>query len=376
MTTADVIVLGVGGFGSAACADLARQGVRVVGLEQFAPAHTQGSSHGETRIIRQAYFEHPDYVPLLMRSYELWRELERETGRHLLQITGLLLAGPPDGEAVPGALHAAQLHQLPLEQLSHEETTQRFPGLSLPPEHSVVFEPAGGFLLVEDCVRAHIELARRHGADLRFSTPIRSLTIQQHGVEIVTDAEVFSAAKVVVTAGAWTSQLLKNLDVPLTVLRKFLGWFRVSPGAYQREAGFPCFYIEQGKRAFYGFPSLNGQDLKIAEHTGGDVVVDPAQVARDCRADDVAPLQGALRTCFPRATSELTRFGTCLYTMTPDQHFLVDRLPDAPHVVLGAGFSGHGFKFTSVLGAALADLSLHGQSSLPIGFLGLNRFAD
>lgn len=374
MTTADVIVIGVGGFGSAACAHLASQGVRVVGLEQFEPAHALGSSHGETRIIRQAYFEHPDYVPLLRKSYDLWRELESETGRDLLQITGLLLAGPPDGEAIPGALHAAQLHQLPLEQLSPEEAERRFPGLQVLPEHSVVFEPAGGFLFVEDCVRAHIELARRRGAELRFSTPIRAFNIQKHSVEIVTDTEVLSAARVVVTAGAWTSQLLASLGVPLTILRKFLGWFQVEPGAYQREAGFPCFYIEQGARAFYGFPSLNGVDLKIAEHTGGEVVLDPAQVARECCADDVAPLQGALRTFFPSATSELTRFGTCMYTMTPDQHFLVDRLPEAPHVVLGAGFSGHGFKFTSVLGAALADLCLHGQSSLPIDFLGLNRF--
>ncbi len=370
----DVIVLGLGGFGSATCAQLALRGVRVLGIDQFSTSHDRGSSHGETRIIRLAYFEHPDYVPLLRRAYQLWAELEQVSGTSLYRQTRLLLSGPVTGETIRGALAAAEQHALSIEQLSPAEAGARYPGIRLPDDHAVLLEPDAGYLCVEACVGAHLDVARSNGAMLLAETPVRHIDIQPHSVRIQTDKEVFLAPKLVVTAGAWTGRLLERLAVHLTPSRKFVGWFDVAPGAYLVDRGYPCFYVELPQGSFYGFPSLDGRVIKVAEHSGVDAVADPSLVDRTCRPDDLPRLTEFLQQVLPQATPRLARHSVCLYTMSPDSHFIVDRLPLAPQVTIACGFSGHGFKFTSVIGAVLADLALEGQSSLPIDFLSLRRF--
>lgn len=370
----DVVVLGIGGFGSAACYHLARRGVSVVGLEQFAIGHDRGSSHGDTRIIRQAYFEHPDYVPLLKRAYTLWDELAEAAGLELFRRTPLLLSGPVDGEAVSGALRSAALHHLDVESMTADEARRRHPGLMIPDDHAVVIEPNAGFLWVERCVTAHAELARQVGADLRERCVVRRVQPQANGVTIETDTETFEAARLVVTAGAWTGPLLADLGLPLTVVRKFVGWFATTNGAYRIEDGYPIYYIEQPGAAYYGFPSLDGRTIKVAEHLSGEPVTDPAAVDRTARPDHVALLAPFLERVLPLATTQLVRHSVCLYTHTPDRHFIVDRHPHWPQVTIAAGFSGHGFKFTSVLGEALAELCLDGRTRLPIDFLSLRRF--
>jgi sarcosine oxidase len=372
----DVIVVGTGGFGSSCLYHLAKRGLRVLGLDRFPVAHDRGSSHGDTRIIRQAYFEHADYVPLLLRSYELWRDLEAESGCDLMRLCGLIVAGPPDGDAVPGAKLAAHLHGLALQSLNAESVSDRFPAFRIPPGFEAVFEPAAGFLFVEDCVRTHVELAERHGATIHTGEAVVDWSSDGGRVRVDTETQTFEATSLVLTPGAWAGHIphLANCLPPIEVRRKPLMWHPVSKPYFHLDAGMPGFYFEMRDGEFYGFPSLDGDTIKLAQHNGGEVVSDPLTVDRSLRVSDVEPIAGFLRTVMPEADPEPARHAVCLYSMSPDSHFVIDRHPQFANVVFGAGFSGHGFKFTAVIGEALADLAETGATELPIGFLSLQRF--
>ena len=371
----DVIVLGVGGFGSGAAYHLARRGLRVLGLDRFGPAHDQGSSHGETRIIRKAYFEHPDYVPLLLRAYDLWADLEAESQQQLFWKCGLMLAGLPGSEAISGARLSASQHGLTIENLSASAATQRWPGFRVPDAFDAVFEPDAGFLKVEDCVRTHLDRASAHGATLLFDEPVVSWSSTGREVRIRTATREFVAASLVITAGAWAASVLAELKLPLQVLRKPVLWFETSSPAYNLDASMPTFYFEMPEATFYGFPSLDGQVIKVAQHSGGAIVADPMLVNRQLHGGDVRPISDFLSTCLPAVRSQPVRHSICLYTVTPDRHFVVDRHPQYSNVVIGCGFSGHGFKFTSVLGSVFADLATTGHTELPIDFLRLARLS-
>ncbi|MGE0376222.1 MAG: N-methyl-L-tryptophan oxidase [Planctomycetaceae bacterium] len=368
--TYDAIVLGLGGFGSAALFHLARRGLKVLGIERFGIAHDRGSSHGETRIIRKAYFEHPDYVPLLVRAYELWRELEETTGRSLYTESGLILAGPPQGETITGALESARLHGVNVEALTLAAARRRYPLFAFADEHAVVFEPQAGYLRVEDCVTAHIEQARKLGASVMTGATVRNWSVDGGNVRVITDVQTWEAARLVITAGAWSGPLLERLPLPLRVLRKLLFWHDVSTPDWKEAT---AFFFETAAGCFYGFPSLDGRTVKLAEHTGGGTVDDPLAVDRGCHESDRAPVSAFVTRSIKHVSPSPSRHAVCMYTMTPDGHFIVDRDPEHPQVVFGAGFSGHGFKFTSVIGEALADLAVSGETSHPIRFLSLDR---
>lgn len=368
----DCIVLGVGGFGSAAACHLARRGARVLGIEQFTAAHELGSSHGQTRIIRRAYFEHPDYVPLVDRSLTLWRELEQATGRALYTRTGLVLAGPALGEAVKGTLYAAQQHGLDICELSRDDARARFPMLRFLDNQVVLYEPDAGYLRVEACVQAHLDAAVAARAVIHFEETAHSWTTRNGSVVVTTDRATYEATTLIVSAGAWTLEVLVDLGVSLTVRRKVQFWHPVHPGHVAPHTRSPVFYFELPHGAFYGFPCVDGATVKLAEHSGGLVVDDPSRLDRDCHAADVAPLENFVRCALPHVAGKPQRHSVCMYTMSPDGHFIVDRHPRHQNVLIAAGFSGHGFKFTSVIGQALADLALDGRTDLPIGFLSLN----
>ena len=374
MKAYDAIVLGIGGVGSAALYELARRGVRVLGIDRFDPPHDRGSSHGHTRVIRQAYFEHPDYVPLLIESYRLWQELEQRSGRQLFHQVGLLEVGPSDGIVVPGVLRAATDHALEVERLSAAEIERRWPGFRVPGDLEGVFEPGAGYLLVEECVAAQLAAAQAAGANLRTNTEVLNWTADERGVRVYTSAGDFSAASLLVAAGSWAERLLALRNLSLTVLRKSLFWFETTATQYDAEAGCPVFLFELPYGVFYGFPKLDARGVKIAEHTGGSPVDDPLAVRRDIDRGEELRLREFLAAHLPDISPSVSDHAVCLYTMTPDEHFLVDRHPWHANVVFAAGLSGHGFKFVPVLGRALAELMLDGRTELPIGFLSLGRF--
>lgn len=375
-STHDVIVLGTGGVGSAALYHLATRGLRVIGLDQFPAAHGWGSSHGQSRIIRKAYFEHPDYVPLLERAYFLWDGLGRSVGRSdLFERTGLIQIGPKDGVVIPGVLESAARHGLRLETLTAEEAGERFPHYRVPEGCAVVYESDAGLLRVEDCVLAHLNAAQAAGATLHTGVPVHRWRPSGGGVEVETSEGVFHAGSLVITAGSWAPQLLGDLGIPLEVRRKPLFWLKANSDAHRLERGCPCFFYERPEGQFYGFPEMeSGGGVKVACHTGGEVITDPSTVDRRLDEKDLARVRHFTEEWFPEVGAGLLRHETCLYTMSPDEHFIVDRHPGHPQVAFAAGLSGHGFKFASVLGEILSDLIVEGKTGLPAEFLGLGRF--
>jgi sarcosine oxidase len=373
MQRLDAIVLGAGGIGSAALYHLAQRGLRVVGIDRFQPPHDRGSSHGHTRVIRQAYFEHPDYVPLLIESYRLWRELEHNTGRQLLHQIGLVEVGPADGVVVPGVLRAATQHNLAVESMNAADVRQRWPGLNVHDSQIAVYEPTAGYLLVEDCVQAHLDAARNAGAELRPNTELLEWSADSHSVRVRTSGGELTAKHLIVTAGAWAGKMLAGFNIPLTVRRKSMFWFETRESSHG-PAALPVFLFELPDGVFYGFPKLDSRGVKVAEHSGGHIVENPLAVDRGVDADERRRLIDFVSSHLPGVSPNVTDHAVCLYTMSPDEHFIVDSHPQHANVVFAAGLSGHGFKFATILGRALVDLALDGTTDLPIDFLRLCRF--
>lgn len=373
--TYDVIVVGIGAMGGAACWQLARRGVRVLGLEQFEIGHALGSSHGQSRMIRLAYYEHPDYVPLLRRAYTLWDEAEAASGAKLLYRTGGVYMGPPGGEVVGGALSAARLHGLAHESLDRADIARRYPQFAVPDDYAAVYEPEAGFLVPERAIAVHARLAIEAGAELHGHEAVREWHADGAGVRVVTDKGEYRAARLVFAGGAWTGKLLPILAGKLAVTRQVLGWLAPrDPGPFRIER-FGVWGVEQPDGSLaYGFPLLpEDVGLKLARHGRGRTT-DADRVDRTITADDEREVRSIAERYLPGQTGPTLALKTCLYTNSPDGHFILDRLPGHANVVVACGFSGHGFKFTSVMGEVLADLATAGETPRPVGFLGLGRF--
>jgi sarcosine oxidase len=369
----DVIVVGLGAMGSATVAMLARRGARVLGLEAFEALHTRGSSHGRSRIIREAYFESPEYVPLVRRAYEVWRELEEISGRQLLRITGGLNVGRPESAFVSGALESARRHGIPHEVLDAAAAARRFPALRLPEDFVAIYEPNAGVLDPEACIEAFQSVARGAGAVLRFNEPARRWAVERDSVVVETDTGIERADRLVLTPGPWAPQVLVGLTVPLEVQRVVNVHFTPDDAARFEADRLPVYLLDVPEGDYYGFPALPGQGIKFGRHDAGEPCT-PETIRREVSREEVAALQAVLNRYLPGAASRVLWTLTCMYTMTPDAHFVIDRHPEWPQVVIGCGFSGHGFKFASVVGETLADLALEGSTRHPIGFLSLRRF--
>jgi sarcosine oxidase len=370
----DAIVLGVGGVGSAALFHLAGRGAKVLGLDRFSPGHDRGSSHGRTRIIRQAYFEHPDYVPLLFRAYELWDDLGTRRGSALRHEIGVLQVGPPESSVLSGVCDSARQHRLDIDELDAREIQERFPGFRADEGWQGVFERRAGYLDVEACVVAHAEEAVKVGAELQTRVEVRCWSSKPDFIEVETTAGRFESNRLVVTAGPWAPQLLRDLGVPLEVRRKPQFWYP-APDEYRADRGCPAYLFDLPNGIFYGLPAIGDFGLKAAEHTGGAIVTDPLNLSRVLNHNDQDRIEQFLSAYLPGVGRPCTQHSVCMYTLTPDEHFLVDLHPAEERIAFAAGLSGHGFKFTCVLGEALADLALCGSTELPIGFLSLKRFS-
>jgi len=370
----DTIVVGLGAMGSAAAFHLARRGQRVVGLEQFTLAHDRGSSHGRSRVTRQAYFENPAYVPLLGRANELWTQLQRDSGRRLMEITGGLMLGPPEGGVVQGTLASARMHGLPHEVLDASEVRRRFPAFSIQDGTIGVLDKVAGVLFPEDCIRAHAAAAMQAGADLRWQEPLLGWKATGDSVQVKTTRGTYAASTIVLCAGPWMGQLLAELRLPLAVERNVLYWFRPTTDVALFEPGrFPVFLIEyEPGKLFYGFPALGNDGVKVARHHTG-VSCSPADIRREIDPDEIREARSILERHLPTVNGELLSATTCMYTNTPDGHFIIDRHPEHPNVILASPCSGHGFKFASVIGEVLADLTCDGQTQHPIDMFRLGR---
>lgn len=351
-------------MGSAAAAHLSARGKSVLGIEQFQPAHDQGSSHGRSRVIRLAYFEHPAYVPLLRRAYELWRILEGQSGRALLQITGGLMIGTPESDVVSGSWRSAREHHLDHELLEAAEIHRRFAPLTPPPGVVALHEKAAGIVFPEEAIRAHLDVAADNGAHLHFDEHVIGWQVASSGAVVVrTTRAEYEGERLILAPGAWASELFKIAWLPLEVEPQQLHWFEPAGGAAPFAPDrFPIYIWDIGNGVqFYGFPADDDDRVKVAFFRS--------------RVKGEEPMREALRPCVPAlAAGRLVETVSCKYTLTRDQHFVIGLHPDHSSVVIASPCSGHGYKFASVIGEILSDLAIDGGTRHPIGLFAPSRF--
>ena len=372
----DAIVVGVGAMGSAALYHLARRGLSVLGLEQFDIPNDQGSSHGINRIFRLAYYEAPDYVPLMLRARDLWLDLEARAGEKLVHVTGSIDAGPANGDVFTGSLESCVIHQLEHEVLDSATLAARFPGYRLPEGTMGVLQPGGGFLLSERCIVAHVLAALAHGAEVHARETVREWQVTAEGtIRVETNRGTHETSRVVVTAGAWAGGLFPDLAHLAVPERQVLGWFQPSSPELFTPDRFPVFNLAVAEGRYYGFPVFGIPGFKIGRYHHLEEATSPEVMNRAVDERDEHILRAAVSRYFPDANGPIMTLKTCLFTNSPDEHFIVDTLPDQPEVIVAAGFSGHGFKFASVIGEVLADLAQDGQTTgHDISMFALDRF--
>lgn len=371
----DVIVLGLGGMGSSAAYHLAARNQRVLGLERYGSPHDRGSSHGHSRVIRQSYFEHPAYVPLLLRAYELWERLEHETGRDLMTLCGGLMIGGAQSNVVAGSLASAREHDLPHEILGAAEIRKHYPSLSPQDEEIAFYEKRAGWVHPEETVRAHLDRAGAMGAELHFHEPVTKWEAKANGdgVIVTTGQAEYYASRLVIAPGAWAPETLAALGLPLQVERQILFWFEPTrnPAAFD-PARFPIYIWEcEDGVQFYGFPTQTGvPGVKTAFYRTAQVglgqTCSPETIDRTVHPHEVEVMRSYLAPRLPALNGQFLDARTCFYTTTPDEHFVIARHPEHQQVAIACGFSGHGYKFASVVGEILADLSCEGSTSHPI----------
>jgi sarcosine oxidase len=374
--THDVIVVGLGAMGSATAYHLAARGAKVLGIDQFDPPHEMGSSHGETRIIRLVYYEHPLYVPMVQRSYELWRKLEKDSGDSLMRITGGLMLGADSSGLIRGARKAAQEHKLPLEHIPHSKLQDRFPQIMPLPGFTALLDPAAGFLNPEACVRTHLAQARKLGARIHVNEQVMSwMPTPDGGVRVRTNQGTYEAGKLVITAGPWTSELIGRMGPTLTVERQTVLWFE-PPGDKEMWSPdrFPIFLCEfDDGQLIYGFP-LQERGWKAAVHYQGEHISSVRAMSREVPRKEIARVRSAVSRLFGWVdTAPLLNAASCLYTDTPDLRFVIDFLPGTPQVLVSSPCSGHGFKFAPAIGELQAALVLDGKCEFDVSPFRIDR---
>ncbi|MFJ8647791.1 N-methyl-L-tryptophan oxidase [Streptomyces sp. NPDC093546] len=377
--TFDVIVVGLGGMGSAAAHHLSARGARVLGLERFGPVHARGSSHGGSRITRQSYFEDPAYVPLLLRAYELYERLERDTGRDIATLCGGLMLGRPGARTVAGSRLSAERWGLPHEMLDAKEIRRRFPTLTPGEDDVALYEARAGLLRPENTVAAHLGLAGHAGAELHFEEPLLRWEPYRDGVRVHTAEDTYTAGQLVMCPGAWAPGLLTDLGVPFRIERQVMYWFRPRGAAEAfLPENHPVYIWEDAEGVqIYGFPAIDGPELgaKVAFFRKGTVCT-PETVERTVHDHEVAAMAEQAGRLLPDLPGRFLKAATCMYSNTPDEHFVIARHPRHPEsVTVACGFSGHGFKFVPVVGEILADLALTGATAHPIELFDPRRLA-
>lgn len=370
----DSIVVGVGGMGSSAVYNLAKRGQKVLGIEKFDVPHSEGSSHGVNRIIRLAYYEDSSYVPLLRRAYEMWSEIETIAKEQLLYKTGSIDTAPSGHELFEGSLQSCLEHDIPHEILNYRQINERFPGYEMPPGHMGLYQQDGGFVLSERAIVAYVNAAVTEGATIQARETVLNWEPEADGVRVFTDRSEYTADRLVITAGAWTAGMLPSLEELAVPERQVLAWLQPEEPSLFTPEVFPVFsaFFEEGR--YYGFPVFGIPGFKIGRYHHLEEVADPDHVERNVTQEDEDVLRAASARYFPKANGTIMTLKTCLFTNTPDEHFIIDTVPGYPQVAVAAGFSGHGFKFASVVGEILGDLSINGKTRHNIELLNIDRF--
>lgn len=358
--TWDVIVIGFGGMGSAITYHVAARGRKVLALEQFNLPNDLGSSGGVNRIIRLAYAEDPRYVPLLRRAYRLWRELGRTVHERLLFITGGIDAGDEDSWLIQGSIAACHAHSLRHELLTAAQLRRRFPAFQLPKRMVAVYQPDGGFVLSERSIVAHVSAALGLGAEVHAQERVLGWEVSKGRVRVRTDRGSYEARRLVIGAGPWAAKAVRELRGHVTPERQVLLWVQPKKPERFQIGAFPVFYMQDGSDKYYGFPIYGIPGFKIGKYHHLNEVVDPDDMDRTCHPRDERTVRNAIRKYFPDADGPIIAMKTCLFSNTQDEHFILDLHPQYPEVSIAAGFSGHGFKFCSVVGEIMADLALVG----------------
>ena len=376
--TYDAIVIGIGGMGSATVYHLAKRGLNVLGIEQFGIPHEMGSSHGLTRIIRLAYYEDPSYVPLLRRSYELWTQLEQESGEKLFYQTGSIDAGLEDSEVFTGSLQSCIEHQLEHEVLDSQQLTQRFPGYRLPENFKAVFQAQGGLLIPEKCITSHADMAKKYGATVHENERVQGWEIAGDGqVTVTTDSATYTAEKLVICGGAWAYKLLPELRNKAVPERQVLIWMETKKPEWFTPGRFPVWNAIVDEGRYYGFPEFNPDGttpgMKFGRYHHRDEIVDPDTLDRNVYPEDEALLRQFGEKYFPDGAGKTLSLKECMFTNTSDEHWILQTMPDYPQVSVAAGFSGHGFKVASVIGEIMADLAQEGETQHDIQLHRLER---
>ncbi len=379
MPAFDVIVVGLGGMGSATVHQLAARGYRVLGLERFGPGHDRGASHGGSRVTRQSYFEGPEYVPLLLRAYELYDRLAAESGQDVITRTGGVMVGRPDCRTVSGALRSARQWGLEHEMLDAAELRRRYPTMAPADDEVALFEANAGFVRPERTVLAQLDLAGRHGADLRFHEPVQSWEPDGAGVRVATPGGVHTAGQLVIAPGPWAPGLLADLGVPFTIERQVQHWFAPRGGVTPFLADRHPIYVWEpaGGSQIYGFPAIDGPDggAKVAYFRRGTPTT-PETLDTAVHPDEVAEMARGAGRILPDLPGTWLRGEPCLYSTTPDEHFVISRHPAHEAVTVACGFSGHGFKFVPVVGEIVADLATTGTTRHSIDLFHPRRFPE
>ena len=370
----DCIVIGVGGMGSSAVHNLAKRGQKVLGLEKFDIPHSEGSSHGVNRIIRLAYYEHSSYVPLLRRAYEMWSEIETIAGEQLLYKIGSIDTAPSGHEVFEGSLESCLEHDIPHEVLNHKQINDRFHGYEMPPGQMGLYQADGGFVLSERAIVAYVNAAVAEGAEIHARESVIKWEPEGDGVRVFTERAEYTAGRLVITAGAWAAGMVPSLEELAVPERQVLAWLQPKEPSLFALENFPVFnaYFEEGR--YYGFPVFGIPGFKIGRYHHLEEVVDPDHMEREVTRQDEDILRVAASRYFPKANGTLMTLKTCLFTNTPDDHFIIDKLPGIPQVTVAAGFSGHGFKFASVVGEIVGDLAIKGETAHNIDLLKIDRF--
>lgn len=370
----DCIVIGVGGMGSSAVHNLASRGQRVLGLEQFDVPHAEGSSHGVNRMIRLAYYEDPSYVPLLRRAYEMWYEIEKIAGEQLLFKTGSIDIGAPGDEVFEGAVESCLVHDLPHEVLNYQQINDRFPGYQMPSGQMGLYQRDGGFVLSERSIVAYVNAAVAEGAEIHARESVAKWEPEGECVRVFTNRAEYTADRLVVTAGAWAAGMIPALEGLAVPERQVLAWLQPEKPELFTTENFPVFNASFEEGHYYGFPVFGIPGFKIGRYHHFEEVIDPDDYDREITREDEDTLRLAAARYFPEANGTLMTLKTCMFTNSPDEHFIIDLVPGYPQVSMATGFSGHGFKFASVVGEILGDLALNGKTKHNIDLLKIDRF--